>query len=219
MIILIVVALAADVSLLVALLTAQDIYSPAQQLLRATVGQALPSINKVSRFGDALGLAGTLWLAVAACATLWQKDMKNELNEEQVTKRVRLLRPILYVGAATLVIAVFRLSATHAWAVSYLPPDGELGKAVANLTTGIVGTLGTLFTLLIGGIYLPAALILRGRLRAVAATQPDPQAWMASHGMALTLPQSLPRLLALLAPLLAGPLGDLLVRTTTAIGG
>jgi hypothetical protein len=188
--------------------------------LRATVGQAqvLPSINKYNRFGDALSLTGTLSLAVAACATLWQRSINNELEETQVVQRVRLLRPVLYVGAATLVIALFRLSATHAWGASYLPPESEIGKAVASLSTGIVGSLGTYYTLLIASIYLPAAFLLRARLRKLAASKPDPEAWMASQGMGLSLPQFLPRVIALLGPLLAGPLGDLLLRATTVLG-
>jgi len=217
--ILIVVGVAADVSLVVALLTAHDTYSPAQQLLRATVGQVLPWINKFNRFGDALSLTGTICLAAAACATLWHKDVNKEFDETQLMQRVRLLRPVLYVGAATLVIAVLRLSAMHAWAISYLPPDGELGKSVASLTSGIVGTLGTLLTLLLAGIYLPAIITLRARLRELAAKEPDPEAWMAQHGVGLSLPQFLPRVVALLAPLLAGPLGDILVRATASLGG
>jgi hypothetical protein len=145
--------------------------------------------------------------------------VNDDLDEKQVMHRVRLLRPVLYVGAATFVIAVLRLSATHAWGLSYLPPDSDLGKAVASLTTGIVGTMGTVYTLLIGGIYLPAAFILRARLRKIAATQPDPEAWLASHGMGLSFFQFLPRVLALLGPLLAGPLGELLIRATTVLGG
>ena len=219
MAVLIVIALAADISLFVALWTAaKDTYSPAQQLLRATVGQVVPWINKFNRFGDALSITGTFCLAVAACATLWHRDVKNELNEEHVVKRVRLLRPVLYVAAATLVIALFRLSATHAWGISYLPSDNEFGRAVGTLTTGIVRTMGIVFTLLIGGIYLPAALLLRMRLRQVAASKEDPEAWITSQGMNLSIPQFLPRVIALLSPLIAGPLGELVINATKSLG-
>jgi hypothetical protein len=218
-IILFIVVLAADLSLFLALLTARDAYSPIQQLLRGTVGQALPSINTYMRFGDAFSFTGTLSLAVAACATLWRHDVKQELHEEHVVERVRLLRPVLYVGAVTLVVVLFRLSTTLGWAVSYLPADSELGNAVASFTTGIVATLGTVFTMVIGGIYLPAALILRAHVRKFASRQADPEAWMAKHGLGLSLPQFLPRAIALLSPLLAGPLGELLVKGTKLLEG
>lgn len=219
MIILIVVALAADISLVMALWAANDTSSPAQQLFQGTIGQVLPSINKYNRVAEALSLTGTLSLAAAACATLWRLDTSDELEETQLLKRVNLLRPVLYVGAVSLAIAVLRLSATHTWGASYLPPASDLGKSVASLITGIVGSLGTLYTLVIAGVYLPAALLLRARIRELALRQPDSQGWLASRGLTLSFPQYLPRVIALLGPLLAGPLGDLLARATTALGG
>jgi len=219
MIVLIAIATAADVSLFVAVWASQDIYSPAQQLLRATVGQVLPSINTNMRIADALSLTGTLCLAFAACATLWQRDLSKEFDQLQVLRRVRLLRPVLYVLATTLVIAVLRLSATHAWGASFLPPDTDLAKDLTTLRAGIVGTLGTFFTLLIAGIYLPAALILRMRLRKVASSQTEPETWLANNGVSLSVPDFLTRVIALLAPLLAGPLGELLVSATSSLGG
>ena len=218
MIVLTVIALAADVSLFVALWTAEkDVNSPAQQLLRATVGQVLPEINKFNRWGDALGLTGTLCLAVAACATVWQRNVNKKLDADEVAKRVQLLRPVLYVGALTLVVAVLRLSATHAWAVTYLPANSDLGQAVATFTKGIIGTLGTVFTLLIGGIYLPAALMLQARVREVAPSQQSPEEFIKNCGIDLSLPATLGRAIVLLGPFLAGPLGERLVEATKAL--
>lgn len=222
MIVLTVIVLAADVALFLALWTAEkDANSPAQQLLRATVGQAhgLPGINKFNRWGDALSLTGTLCLAVAACATIWQRDVNKKLNADDVTERVRLLRPVLYVGALMLVVAVLRLSATHAWAVTYLPADTDLGKAVASFTKGIIGTLGTIFTLLIAGIYLPAALVLQARVRKVAATQQNPDDFIKNNGINLSVPATLGRVIVLISPFLAGPLGERLVEAAKALGG
>ena len=222
MIILTVIVLAADVSLFVALWTAEkDANSPAQQLLRATVGQAqvLPGINKFNRWGDVFSLTGTLCLAVAACATVWRRDVNEKLDADRVAKRVRLLRPVLYVGALMLVVAVLRLSATHAWAVTFLPADTDLGKAVATFTKGIIGALGTVFTLLIAGIYLPAALMLQARVREVAPSQPNPQEFLTNNGINLSLPATLGRAIVLISPFLAGPLGERLVEATKALVG
>ena len=220
--ILTVIAVAADIALGLALWTAEkDANSPAQQLLRATVGQAhgLPGINKFNRWGDALSLTGTLCLAVAASATVWQRDVSKKLTADDVTIRVRLLRPVLYVGALMLVVAVLRLATTHAWAVTYLPADTDLGKAVAGFTKGIIGTLGIVFTLLIAGIYLPAALMLQARVREVAATQQSPEDFIKNNGINLSVPATLGRVIVLLGPFLAGPLGDRLVEAAKALGG
>lgn len=219
-IVLTVIMLAADVALFLALWTAEkDALSPAQQLLRATVGQAqvLPGINRFNRWGDAFSLTGTLCLAVAACATIWRDDVNDPLDANDVAKRVRLLRPVLYVGALMLVIAVLRLSATHAWAVTYLPADTDLGKAVASFTKGILGALGTVFTLLIGGIYLPAALMLQARVRELAPTQENPEEFIKNNGINLSVPASLGRVVVLISPFLAGPLGERLVEATKTL--
>lgn len=204
-IILLIVFAALNVALAVSLWASGDVSSPAQQLLRATVGQGVPWINKYNRGIEALSLTGTLTLAAAACAVLWQPDP----NPETLQKRKSLLNPVLYVAAATLVLAVLRLAATHAWAVSFLPAENEFGTAIKNLTTGIVASLGTLYTLLIAGIYLPAALILRARIKKVAPDETDADGWL----------QFLPRAIALISPLLAGPMGDVLVKVINSLGG
>lgn len=214
----IVVAVCLNIALIASLLTAQDVWSPAQQLFRGSIGGTISWINKFNRFVEAVSLTGTLALAVAASAILRQPE-PDGLNEEQLMRRVKLLRLVLYVGAANLVMAVLRLAATHAWAVSYLLPESEIGKSVTALTTGIVGSLGTTYTLLMAGIYLPAALILRERLRKLASAQEDPQSFLATHGLSPTLTRILPQVMALIAPLLAGPLGDALVKVINSLGG
>jgi len=169
----------------------------------------LPAISKYNRLAEALSLTGTLSLAVAACAILWQRDPNSAQDTESLKRRMNLLKPVLYVGAVTLVLAVLRLSATHSWALSYLPSENELGKAFNSLTTGIVGTLGTTYTLFIAGVYLPTALILRSRLKEVDPALPDTTGWM----------QLLTRVMALIGPLLAGPLGKLLIEVVNSLGG
>jgi hypothetical protein len=81
--------------------------------------------------------------------------------------------------------------------------------------------MGTVFTLFAAGVYLPAALLLRARVRKLALRQKpdDPERWLKSHGLMLSFPQYLPRVIALLGPLLAGPLGELLGKATSVFTG
>lgn len=220
MLIFIVVVAAADFSILVAIWASGDVSSPAQTLLRPTVGQMVPWINRYNRLVDALSLTGTLTMAVAACATIWRHDATDE-TEAQLKQRVNLLKPVLYVSAATLAIGVLKISATHGWAASYLPPESEIGKSVISLVRGIVASMGTLFTLLIAGLYVPAALLLRARIRKLATReQPaDPDGWLASHGLTLSFSQSVRSVVALLGPLLAGPLGELIGQAASTLTG
>jgi len=220
MLIVIVVVAAADISVLVAIWASGDVSSPAQTLLRSTVGQMIPWINRYNRMVDALSLTGTLSLAVAACATIWQHDATDE-TEAELKRRVNLLKPVLYVSAATLAIAVLKSSATHGWAASYLLPESDIGKSVVSLVRGIVASMGTLFTLLVAGVYVPAALLLRVRIRKLATReQPnDPDGWLVSHRLTLSFSQNVRGVIAVLGPLLAGPLGELIGRATSTLTG
>ena len=235
--IIIMVLVAIDVALAISFWASGDTLSPAQQLLRATVGQVLPSINKCNRLFDTLSLTATLSLACAACATLWQRGPKKPATrrvpaqpddkaavlaeQEDLRRRQELLRYVLYVGGALLAIAVLRFSLTLSWGASFLPPDSEMGRSVNSLVTGIVNSMGTFYAVLMGAVYIPAALVLQSRAKrlAVRAAPDDPNGWLTKNGFSLSISEYLPRLIALLGPMLAGPLGELLVRATSAVSG
>lgn len=221
LLILLVVVLAVDVSLLVSLKVSADTSSPAQLLLSTTVGQVLPAINGYNRLFDSMSLTATICLAFAACATLWQHRVNEAPTEEDVARRATLLRYVLYVGAALLAMSVLRLSATLTWGASFLTPDSEAGRSVATLVSGISSSLGAYFTLLMLGMYLPAAMLLRGRARRLAEgeTAADKDKWLSDRGLALSFADYLPRVIALLGPLLAGPVGELLGHVFGAANG
>ncbi len=210
-IILITIAAAADIALGTSLWTLKkDLLSPAQLLHQATIGKKdLPGISKYNRIAEAFSLTGALSLAAAACAILWKRDVNKLLDEADLKRRINLLRPVLYVGAAVLILGVIRLSATHGWAVSYLPPNKDITTTVSSLTSGIIGSLGTTYTLVIAGIYLPAILILRSRLNDVAPGQTDSSGWI----------KLVPKVIAIIGPFLAGPLGKLLINLANSLGG
>jgi hypothetical protein len=212
---------AVDVSLLVALWANGDVGAPATQLLRATIATASGWILLYTRLTDALSLTAALFLCFAATAILWKHDVNRPNDAPDLARRMKLLRYVLYMGAVLLVIGVLRLSTTLNWGASFLPPQSEAGKAVASVVTGIVSSLGTFYTLLMAGMYLPAALVLRARARELAELQPpaDQQSWLTKHGLTLSYTESLPRIVAILAPLLAGPFIDIIKRLVGAPGG
>jgi len=217
--ILIIMFVALDVALLMSFWTTKDISSPAQQLLQATVGQTLPHINKYFRLFDAISLTATLSLAFAASAILVQRDPKPE--KENLRRRQMLLRYVLYIGAALLAIAVLQLSARLSWGASYLSTSSNMAPSINTLVTGIVNSMGSFYALVMAAVYIPAALILQSRVKELAAQEApdDPNTWLTNNGFTLSFTQYLPRIIALLGPMLAGPLGTLLIQASKAVSG
>ena len=206
-----IIALAANVSLAVALWFNQDTGSPAPQILRATVGQVLPTIFIYIRGFDALSLTSVLSLCCAACAVLWKRRPDEPQDQTELRKRLKLLRAVLFTSAGLLVVGVLRLSTTLSWGASFIPSDSEVGKFIGPLVSGIVSSLGTFYTLLMAGMYFPAVLLLRARVSELAqAAKPEaPDAWLSENGLALSFSAWLPRIVAILAPLMAGPFIDI----------
>ena len=218
LLILLVIFASVDVSLLISLNVAADKWSPAQTLIGATVGQTLRAINRYNRLFDSMSLTATLCLASAACVTLWQRDVNARPSVADVARRVRMLRYVLYVGAALLALGVLRLSAMLSWGQSFFAADSETGKSVSTLVSGVTSSLGAYFTLLMLGIYLPAALLLRERALEVAEGKDleEKQNFLKTHGLDVSFADYVPRVLALFGPLLAGPIGELLSHVFTS---
>lgn len=194
---------------------------PGFRLMSGTIGRTLPDIVKYNVLFDALGLTVGVVLAVAACAAI-RRDAAQD-TEESLSRRMWLLRRVLYAGAAALVVSVAWLSVTLNWAGSFLPgADTPAGKEVSTLIAGIVNSLGISYTLLLAALYLPAALVLRGRTHALAVARQQPpdkrDEWLKARGLALSYAEYLPRLVAVLAPLLVGPVADL-VKNVLNVGG
>jgi hypothetical protein len=220
LVILLIIAMAADASLLFSLWTANDTGAPVPQLLRLTVVRVMPDINNFNRLFDALAMTAAFTLACAACATLWKRDMSGLHDEQEIRQRIRLLRYILYVGAVMLIIGVFRLSVMLNWGASFFTPESVGAKTVVGLNSSIVTILGTYYTLLLTAIYLPPAVLLRYRARQLATAQPpeEQESWLEKRGLTLSFTDYLPRVMAILGPLMVGPIGELLVRAFKSSG-
>ena len=211
------IALAAAGSLWVSVFFNNDTGSPGPQLLRSTVGQVLPTIFIWIRGFDALSLTSVFCLCCAACAILWNPKPGEPEDPASLKKRLRLLRFVLFTSAAMLVISVFRLSTTLNWGASFIPSDGEVGKFIGPLVSGIVSSLGTFYTLLIAGMYFPAMLLLRKRVNDLAEAPGAPATFLTDNNLNPSVSAWLPRIVAILAPLMAGPFIDLLKTLTGTV--
>ena len=207
------------------------------------------SVNNIETFFLEAGYGAALSLVVASGLTLLRSRELIEtgmtgkkLTAETIDKsahytamQIKHQRAILYAGALLLVIITFRQNVTLRWALDYLQPPAHLEKSpgfglakflfqrLEILVSSIVMGTGVLNTLLLAGLYVPAALVLQRRAIRLSrlAVAPEKGArdapiskeqteWMERHGLDFPLRDQLPKVAAILSPLLAGPMGQLL---------
>ncbi len=155
---------------------------------------------------NGFNIATAVLLILGASATL-AFPVSDSQGMDDLRAQMHRLRRVLYAGAAVLVTGVIQTTAMHRLPIPLLGDDGESLQQVAGGLAVAMGTLGTLFLL---AIYLPAAQILRTRAMKLAAgatgvRQPSKlEGWLRERGMESSLPQQLSRLTAVLAPFLAG---------------
>jgi hypothetical protein len=192
------------------------------EVLRCTVRVDLPSVDKLAYLTNLLTLLATGCFVAATCAVLWPAERARRRREADLARRLNLLRLLLYVGAASLVAYILRMSFTMNWAMLHVAPALEK-DAAASVVANTMGSFASAFvttqagatTLLLAATYVPAVLVLRRRAEALVGRRLAPQEreeWLKTRGLSASLSEYLPRLAAILGPLLAGPLGDLLGR-------
>lgn len=188
-------------------------------ILSATAGKAplgVGSAKQVMNVVNSIDMGVSVALVFACCALLFPVSLREvperaEAALKPIWYRLRLLRIFLYVSTTLLVVGILRMQSVTEWVVTFLPPaDAEILTSSLRTRTW---AMGAFFTLVLAGTYLPSALILRKRA-AATIDRVAPAEERKEHAERLGLMRSptewLPRLAAILAPLLAGPIGQML---------
>jgi len=176
-------------------------------VLRAFEVLAIRGGERLLENTTGLVLAAAFAIAAAASCTLAEPGPGEDRTDHLAQQTARLNRA-LYVGTAALVAGILQVTAAHLLPASLLPePEGERLRAVVH---GLAAGLGTVWTLVLLAIYVPAAMELRRRARTVAAAE-LPQAgpaerrdWLAKRELGVTALQHATRVVAILGPFLAG---------------
>jgi hypothetical protein len=202
-------------------------------ILSATLARdprlGMPQAGAVMSFLNSLSLAGSvalvigIWMLLRPRAAEQGRPARATDRDDLFARLAALeqcsayLRLFLYVGTASLVVGVFRMNATIAWTQSFLLPGDE--SILDPLRVTMVTVIGAFYSLVLASLYIPSVLILRARARGVIqdATVPAEVKAEASGKLDVYSNYStvLPRIVALLGPLLAGPIGELMARAAT----
>ncbi len=154
-------------------------------------------------------LVAVLLMFAASASLVNPATSPSDSSAGHLRRQTRRLNTALFVGATMIVAGIVHAIALHRLPGALLDEAGaeELNALVHALSTGI----GAVWTFILLGIYLPAALILRWRALELAhAELPDDappetvSAWLSENGLTSHAVQQLARIAALLGPLLVG---------------
>ncbi|MCA1642670.1 MAG: hypothetical protein LC785_12145 [Acidobacteria bacterium] len=192
-------------------------------LLNCAPAADLPAANPVTFITLIVGLIVVACVVLASCVIIWPASGGRRQRAGELARRMGYLRVLLYAGTATLVTTVLRISVTFHWGLAHLPPvsgndetRAAVAKVMADFNTSFVSTQAGAYTLLLAAIYIPAALVLDGRAAALARRvlpqmgKKEREEWLRARGLSSSFSEHLPRIVAILGPFLAGPLGDLI---------
>jgi len=179
----------------------------------------------------ALIFAVGLLIALACAALTWElprvaegpagaKEKAGEKAELKrgvgiLRQRAGMLRLLLYMAGAVLVAKVLQSHAFVEWALTYFDLGGT-GGAFDNFRRSVIGQESVGYTIFLTALYLPAFLVIRARatqcVQAAGAEMPekDQAEFLKENGLTFSVWEQLPRILTILAPLLAGTASALL---------
>ncbi|MDD2659047.1 MAG: hypothetical protein PHY54_05105 [Methylococcales bacterium] len=161
-------------------------------------------------------------LTAAACLTpVVATDPRWYL--QLLAERSHQLKTVVNLGSALLVAGVLHMQAWLRWPIVFVD-DAKLANAMNDWSLALTTYIGSVFSLMIACIYIYCAKILAKRavakLLQLSADTPDfsLEDWLEKHGFSPDPTLRIPQVLAIFAPLLAGPVGAALTGLGNSVG-
>lgn len=176
-----------------------------EQVHLGAIRWSLVSLNAMSAVAPIIAM-------FAACRTMVSRAATAEDGLHRMAEQMRRMKELLNLGSALLVLGIVHMNAWLRWPAA-LVADPGIASDINGLSLSVSLFWGAAFTLMIIAFYLPAALLLRQRASALLAETGSPDSvmtWLKDHGLSLSPAEQMPQLAAMLAPLLAGPVGSAL---------
>ena len=183
----------------------------------------LGHVHAVVSLINALAVIAPIVAVLAACSSVAPPGQGQRLDVHYVATRMRHLREVLNAGSALLVTGILHMDAWLRWPAS-LVSDRDVQEPILGVALAITLFWGATFTLMLIATYAPATTYLGVQARklleddVVFRTTHNPEQWLKDNGLFITLGEQLPQIGVMLAPLLAGPLGSLLMAPMTPSG-
>ncbi|MCM3871344.1 MAG: hypothetical protein ND895_11720 [Pyrinomonadaceae bacterium] len=185
-------------------------------LFKLTIENDLNNITELMARLNSFGFAACLSVVLAICAILYSPDSNSSPDGlKQLSSKMKYLQLMLYVGTIVLVAGVLLIRSLYQWSLAFVSQNDQAIKVAESFYSKLLASEGGFFTLMLIAVYLPAALILRRRadsLDGLPEKSSDKEQLLKDYNLTFSFTESLPRLLAILGPLLAGPIGELFSR-------
>lgn len=189
------------------------------------------SLSEWVDIANVMGISGAVFIAICVCAIAPAALPKPrsvsetpafkvvvERMADDLEARTRWLKYLLFGASAVLISAIANMQAWRGWPVPVLkavdPDTAKAYEALANATTQYHAFL---FVLILIAIFLPMAMWLRRNARILSELAKEnglipnitPTAWREANGLSLSFSEGMQRVVAVVSPLLIGPLLEL----------
>lgn len=171
----------------------------------------LQSVYSVIFLINVLAALAPAFLLLAIYTTLDWREQPGEDELVELTVRMRRLKELISVGSAFLVVGVFHMSVWLKWTAN-LVSDPAVQAEVTGVALSISTYWGVAFSLVLIATYVPPAMFLHHRARALRMQGVDhsglmeAEQWLNENGLSFKLNYQLPQLATILAPFVAAPL-------------
>jgi len=203
------------------------------------------TLSKWIDMANALGISGAVFIAICVCAIAPKVppkmaddakhdeaaivSFKNDVERaaDDLEARTRWLKYLLFSASAILISAVANMEAWRGWPTGILKAVNPItAEAYELLAKATIYYHAFMFVLILIAIFLPMAIWMQRNARILSesakagglATMKTPAMWRQENGLSLSFSESFQRILAVLSPILIGPLMEL-IKGSIAIPG
>jgi len=178
-------------------------------LIEMTMRHEFASIETMRfAFERTTSVTATLLIAVASLFMLPVSGGRQTRIRELASRHTGLSY-LLAVGTTLLAADVLLKMCAGRWAIAYYVKPAQ--DSLAELVDGIVSGWAVYDSLVLAAAYIPATVVLRGRLQREArrVNVKDPPEWFDPQWLTISPVQEISKILAILAPFLVGQVQDI----------
>lgn len=194
-----------------------EIFMPVFEfLLKNKIETELPAAREMLKVVNSFGFSVCLMLCLTICVILYAPvKPTNPEGLVQGSQKMRYLRTVLYLGTMILVIGMLLIRSVQQWSLAFMLRSEQTIKTAENFFSNLLAVEGGFFTLVLAAAYLPAAFIVRWQVEQIQGlpeAEAEKEKSLQNYHLTFSFNEALPKIIAILGPILAGPVGDLFTK-------